>query len=93
MVYSDQYLYPWHVNRLVAPNERLTAEQKKAVGYFVLHQGAWWFVNQTLTGMKDLTRKVEIAPGGKVELTEGLQLLLSPEEGGRLVQVQMVRGI
>lgn len=92
MVYSDQYLYPWHVNRLIAPNERLTTEQKKPVGYFVLHQGTWWFVNQTLSGMKDLTRKTDVAPGGKVELTDGLQLLLSPEEGGRLVQVQMVKG-
>ena len=92
MVYTDQYLYSWHVNRLIAPNERLTPEQKKPVGYFVLHNGQWWFVNQTLTGLKDVTNKKDIPVGSKVELVDGLQLLLSPEESGRLVQVQMVKG-
>ena len=93
MVYTDQYLYPWHVNRLIAPNEKLTPEQKKPVGYFVQHQGTWWFVNNTLLALKDITGKRDIPPGSKVELTDGLQLLLSPEEHGRLVQVQMVRGV
>jgi serine/threonine protein kinase len=92
MVYTDQYLYPWHVNRLIAPNERLTPDQKKPVGYFVQHQGTWWFINQTLPALKDVTNKRDIPPGSKVELTDELQLLLSPEENGRLVQVQMVRG-
>jgi serine/threonine protein kinase len=92
MVYTDQYLYPWHVDRLIAPNEKLTPEQKKPVGYFVLHNGQWWFVNQTLTGLKDVTNKKDIPVGSKVELVDGIQLLLSPEESGRLVQVQMVKG-
>lgn len=90
MVYSNQYLYPWHVNRMVFPNEKLTAEQKKPVGYFVLHQSKWVFVNQTLTAMKDVTEKQDVAVNSMVELTDGKQLLLSPEDGGRLVQVQMV---
>lgn len=92
MVYTDQYLYPWHVNRHIVPNERLTPEQKKPVGYFVLHDAQWWFVNQTLTGLKDVTNKTDIPLGSKVELVDGLQLLLSPENNGRLVQVQMVKG-
>ncbi len=92
MVYTDQYLYPWHVNRHIVPNERLTPEQKKPVGYFVLHNGQWWFINQTLTGLKDVTNKTDIPLGSKVELVDGLQLLLSPEDNGRLVQVQMVKG-
>jgi len=92
MVYPDQYLYPWHVNRLIAPNEKLTAEQKKPVGFFQLHQGKWSFTNQTLPALKDLTNKREIPRGEKVELVDGLQLLLSPEENGRLLQVQMVNG-
>ena len=92
MVYTDQYLYPWHVHRHIAPNERLTPDQKKPVGYFVLHNGQWWFVNQLLTTLKDVTNKKVIPPGGKVELVDGLQLLLSSEDTGRLVQVQMVKG-
>jgi len=92
MVYTDQYLYPWHVNRHIVPNERLTPEQKMPVGYFVLHNGQWWFVNQTLIGLKDVTNKTDIPLGSKVELVDGLQLLLSPADNGRLVQVQMVKG-
>lgn len=92
MVYTDQYLYQWHVHRHIAPNERLTPDQKKPVGYFVLHNGQWWFVNQLLTTLKDVTNKKDIPPGGKVELVDGLQLLLSSEDTGRLVQVQMVKG-
>jgi len=91
MVYSDQYLYPWHANRLVFPNERLNEEQKKPVGYFSFHNGKWIFVNQKLTGLKDITANKLIPMNSALELTDGQQILLSPEEGGRLVQVQMVR--
>lgn len=91
MVYSNQYLYPWHANRLVFPNERLNDEQKKPVGYFSFHNGKWIFVNQKLTGLKDVTANKLIPINSALELTDGQQILLSPEEGGRLVQVQMVR--
>jgi serine/threonine protein kinase len=91
MVYSNQYLYPWHANRLVFPNERLNEEQKKPVGYFSFHNGKWIFVNQKLAGLKDVTANKLIPINSALELTDGQQVLLSPEEGGRLVQVQMVR--
>lgn len=90
MVYTNQYLYPWHVSRKVVPNERLTAEQRKPVAYFVLHQGRWVLINQTLPTLRDVNAKRDIPPGSHLELTEGQQILLSPEEGGRLVHVQMV---
>lgn len=92
MVYSNQYLYPWHVNRNIVPNERLALEHKKPVGYFVLHQGKWVFVNQTLTKMKDLTEDKDVPINTMVEITDGKKLLLSDEVGGRLVMVQMVNG-
>lgn len=93
MVYSDQYLYPWHVNRTVFPNERLTDDQKKPVGYFKLHQGRWVFVNQTLPEMKVLGSEGKvIAPNSMVELENDQKIQLSPEEGGRLIHVQMVQG-
>lgn len=91
MVYSNQYLYQWHVNRNIFPNEKLSAEQKKPVGYFVFHNGSWIFINQTLSGMKDLSAGGKIVkPNEKVDLTDGKQILLSPEDGGRLIQVQLV---
>lgn len=91
MVYTNQYLYPWHVNRTVFPNEKLTDDQKKPVGYFVLHGGRWVFVNQQLTDMKDVDADKPVPIGSMVELKDGQKLLLSQREGGRLIHVQMVR--
>ncbi|HWV67272.1 helix-hairpin-helix domain-containing protein [Chitinophaga sp.] len=85
MVYNNQYLFQWHVNRNTIRNERLTAAQKVPVGYFVFHQGKWVLVNQHLTSLKDLTEDKEIPIGSMVELTDGKRLLLSREEGGRVV--------
>lgn len=85
MVYNNQYLFQWHANRNIIRNERLTAAQKVPVGYFVFHQGKWVLVNQQLTSLKDLTEDKEIPIGSMVELTDGKRLLLSREEGGRVV--------
>jgi hypothetical protein len=90
MVYHNQYLYPWHVNRNIYPNERLTDLQKKPVGYFVFHNNKWQLVNQTLTSLKDITEGKDIPVNTMVELTDNKQLLLSQEEGGRLVVIQLV---
>ena len=91
MVYNEQYLYPWHVNRKISPNEKLTAEQKKPVGYFLFHGNKWLFVNQKLTDLEDKTEDKKIPIGQTVELTDGKQILLSKEEGGRLIIVQLVK--
>ncbi len=90
MVYHNQYLYPWHVNRNISPNERLTPEQKKPVGYFVLHGGNWILVNQGMKSLKDVTEGKEIPINGSVTLTENKQILLSNEDGGRLIIVQLI---
>ena len=89
-VYTGQSLFLWHANNLVAPNEKLTDDQKKRVGYFVLHNDAWWLVNERLADLTDVSTKTPIPIGGKVELKDGLQLLLAKGDGGRLVVVQMV---
>ncbi|MDA7936683.1 kinase [bacterium] len=94
MVYHNQYLHQWHVNRKIVPGERLTAEQSKPVGYFSFHRGRWVLVNQTLAGMTVLEdggqKKTPIEQGKSVTLVDGMNLLMSSEDGGRLVQVQMV---
>ncbi len=92
MVWSGQSLSAWHVNRLIHPNEHLRAEHRKRAGYFQLHGGDWFLVNETMTSMKDVAAGQPVPPGGHVKLTDGGQILLSAEEGGRLVQVQLVRG-
>jgi len=92
MVYSNQYIYQWHASRNIAPNERLKPEQTKPVGYFVFHQGRWVLVNQTLTDLCEVegSEQTPVPPGQMTELTDGKQLLLSKEDGGRLIVVQMV---
>lgn len=92
MVYSNQYIYPWHVNRRVFPNERLTPEHKKPVGYFVYHQEKWVLVNQAIPDLTVIEdgEKTEVPVGKMAELKEGTQMLLSREDGGRLIVVQMV---
>lgn len=92
MVWTNQSLFLWHINRLIAPNERLTAEQKQRVGYFVLHAGQWWLVNEKLPALTEAKTKTAVPIGGKVALTDGLQLLFGKADGDRLVVVQMVDG-
>lgn len=89
-VYDQQYLYPWHVNRLISPSERLTAEERKPVGYFVRHHGKWVLVNQALDHLRDLDGDEETPIGQMVELKDGQRLLLSADDGGKLVHVQLV---
>ncbi|SDY50708.1 helix-hairpin-helix domain-containing protein [Acinetobacter kyonggiensis] len=90
MVWTGQSLFAWHANNMIAPNERLTSEQTTRKGYFVLHNERWWLVNEGLTDLTDVTTKTVIPIGGKIELKNGVQILLSKQEGGRLAVVQMV---
>lgn len=95
MVYTNQSLFQWHTNRNVFPNERLQDEQKRREGYFVLHNNVWYLVNERMSELTDVTDpngKKKIPLGGKVELTEGRQLLFSGQEGGRLAVIQLVEG-
>ena len=90
MVWTGQSLYAWHANSLVTPNERLSAEQKKRVGYFVQHNDVWWLVNEGLPDLLDASTKTPVPIGGQIALTDGAQILLDRNDGGRLVVVQMV---
>jgi serine/threonine protein kinase len=89
MVYNNQYLFQWHVNRHVIRNERLTAEQKIPVGYFTYFKDKWVLVNQKLESLKDLTEDKVVPVNTMVEITDGKRLLLSNDEGGRVVVVTM----
>lgn len=91
MVYNKQLLYMWHVNRFVNANEKTTPEQKIPVGDFHFHNGKWILINRRLTSLydKDIDKKIEI--GEAVELSEGKKILLSTEDGGRLIIVQLVK--
>ena len=89
MVYHNQYLFQWHANRNIVRNEKLTDAKKVPVGYFTFNQGKWVLVNQKLTSLKDLTENKEVPMNSMVELTDGKRLLLSNEEGGRVVNITL----
>ncbi len=92
MVYTDQSMFTWHANNLVVPNERITEDQKKRVGYFIFHNEQWWLVNERLTDLMDVTseQKIHIPIGGKLELRDGQKILFAKGDGARLAVVQMV---
>ncbi len=93
MVYHNQYLFQWHVNRNVVRNERLSAEEKVPVGYFTFHEGKWMLVNQKLNSLKDVSEGIDISVGSMVELSDGKKILLSKEDGGRLIYVSMANQV
>lgn len=92
MVYDGQSLFGWHQNRFIFPNEKLSGDDARRVGYFVVHQGDWYLVNERLSGMRDVSAGLDIPIGARVLLEEGARILLSPELGGRLLMVQMAGG-
>ena len=46
-------------------------------------------VNQKLNSLKDVSEGLDIPVGSMVELSDGKKILLSKEDGGRLIYVSM----
>ncbi|MDA9774035.1 hypothetical protein N9B82_03675 [Saprospiraceae bacterium] len=90
MVYHNQYLYKWHIDRNIFPNERLKNADKKPVGYFVFHNNEWKLINQSLSTMRDVSTKEIIPIGQAIVLKEGTQILFSDVPSARLASVQIV---
>ena len=80
----------WHVSKNVPANEKTPDEYKKPVGDFHFLNGRWVLVNRKLTSLRDLDEDKDIPINSYVELTDGKRILLSKEQGGRLVIVQLV---
>ncbi|MFC6268983.1 helix-hairpin-helix domain-containing protein [Frigoriflavimonas asaccharolytica] len=89
MVYHNQYLFKWHVSKKVIRNESLTALDKKPVGYFTFYQNKWVLVNQSLPNMKDITEDKMVPINTMVELTDGKKIMLSDEDGGRIIYITL----
>lgn len=90
MVYSGQNIYQWHVNKNITPNEKLLPAQKKPVADFHFINNKWILINRTLTSIVDKDNDTPIEIGKSVDITDGKKILLSKEEGGRLIIVQLV---
>jgi serine/threonine protein kinase len=94
VIFSGQYLYPWHVNRTIFPNEKLTEADKKGVGYFSFYNNIWQFVNLTLPNfwvIKPNGERVQIQTNKAVELMDKYQFLFSTEKTSRLALISLNR--
>lgn len=91
-VYHGQNLYPWHVNRHIFPNERLDAADRVPVADFQWLEGRWHLINRRLPGLRHVNAQRAVPVNTMIALEDGMQLLLSPEEGGRLVRVMLAGG-
>jgi serine/threonine protein kinase len=89
VIYNNSTLHFWHSDKNIVRNERLTDAQKARVGYFSFHNGKWVFVNEKLTSLKDISDGKDIPIGSMVEITDGKKLLLSKEDGGRVVIISI----
>ena len=88
-VYDGIGLYAWHANRFKTPNERLPQAERGRLAYFQRHNNQWHMVNEGLPHMRDVANAAPIGIGESVVLTDGAQILLDRENGGRLIQVQL----
>lgn len=91
MVYDKQTLYMWHVNRFVVANERISDDDRRPAGDFHFHGGQWILINRRVPDMWDVTENRGIPVGGFVPLTHGHRILLSKSDGGRLINVQLIK--
>jgi serine/threonine protein kinase len=89
VIYNNSTLHFWHSDKNIVRNERLTDAQKARVGYFSFHNGKWVLVNEKLTSLKDVSDGKDIPIGSMVEITDGKKLLLSKEDGGRVVIISI----
>ncbi len=91
VAFDGQYLYHWHTNARVFPNERATDAQKRPVAYISWHNGQWKLVNQSLPGLQTLADRKPIPQGTAHVLRTGDQLLLEQGDGGRVANVTIAQ--
>lgn len=89
MVFSGQSLFPWHINRFIYPNEKLSHASKRRVGYFVFHNHHWYLVNEGMPELGDPHKGIDYPIGSQIVLETGMNLLVGRKSGDRLLQVQM----
>ena len=87
VVYHNSTLHPWHSNRDVIRNEKLTSLDKRRQGYFALHRGEWLLVNEGLPELKDVTNDKIIPIGESLILKNNSKILFSKEKGGRVATI------
>ncbi|MFK7862384.1 MAG: lipopolysaccharide kinase InaA family protein [Granulosicoccus sp.] len=85
---NKEILY-WQTDRFSFDNERLEAEKQVCVARIERDGSDWLLVNVSGTQMMDATSNETIFIDERIELYEGVKILLSKEDGCRLAYVQL----
>ena len=89
IVWNGRRVHKWHVYDNIWPGERVN---KTEYGYFQYHQGEWYLVNTGMLGTIIANGFMSnFNPGSQIHLTLGLQIKLSNQDHGRLVQTHMIK--
>jgi serine/threonine protein kinase len=91
MIYNNQYLYQWHVNRTIFPNERITPEEAQPVGYFSFYNNQWLFVNQRLPNLRNVKTNTVIETGKAIPLVNGMRLRFSTLADSKEAEVSILK--
>lgn len=92
VVHQKKSIYLWHTDKNIFPNEKLTLEQKKPMGYFSYNQGKWFFENQNLDGMTTIDpsgKTIPVAHNAMLEIKDNQWICFSSEPNGRRVLVRI----
>lgn len=88
-VWHGRRIHKWHVYDNIWPGEKV---DKTEYGYFQYHQGEWYLVNTGMLGAVINNGSMSnFNPGSQIHLTQGLQIKLSNQDHGRLVQTHMIK--
>ncbi|MDQ7046946.1 MAG: hypothetical protein Q9M39_04760 [Sulfurovum sp.] len=94
MIYKDQSIFPWHIDRNIIPNEKLNTKDSSRIGYCIFHKKQWVFVNEKLNNMFNYTNQNDIKKidiGQSIILEDGVRILVKNRNSSRLLLLQMVR--
>ncbi len=95
MIYKDQSIFPWHIDRHIIPNERLKPHENSRVAYCIFHNNQWLLVNEKVHNMfkyKEDGELEAIEIGKSIVLEDDLKIYIKNIQSPRLLLVQMVKG-
>lgn len=87
VLYHDFTIFKWHVFDNVFPGEEA---DKTPQAYCAFHGNRWLLINQNLSSLTSANGN-RVPAGHAVELTDGIQIRLSNESHGRIVDVQILK--
>jgi len=80
-------LRTWHVYDNVQPGPDVDRTRQ---AYFAFHKGNWIMINEKLKSLTSAAGN-PVAPGKAVALTDGVQIRLSKDPQGRMVEVKLIK--